>query len=91
MSDSFLNKIYVHMDECFCSGMTCCYCKYLILLKLFQFYCRHTDNTMERPNLSKKINEYTTQKLRQEWAEHEEIFQFDTLEKDKVQKRFNVY
>lgn len=39
---------------------------------------------MERPNLSKKINEYTTQKLRQEWAEHEEIFQFDALDKDKV-------
>ncbi|XP_065367540.1 phosphatidate phosphatase LPIN3 isoform X3 [Calliphora vicina] len=44
---------------------------------------RHTDNVLERPNLSKKINEYTTQKLRQEWAEHEEIFQFDALDKDK--------
>ncbi|KAM7344657.1 phosphatidate phosphatase LPIN isoform 2-T6 [Cochliomyia hominivorax] len=44
---------------------------------------RHTDNVLERPNLSKKLNEYTTQKLRQEWAEHEEIFQFDALDKDK--------
>lgn len=42
---------------------------------------------MERPNLSVKVKEYTTQKLRKEWAEHEEIFQFDALDKDKVQQR----
>ncbi|XP_041447804.1 phosphatidate phosphatase LPIN2 isoform X3 [Drosophila obscura] len=36
---------------------------------------RHTDNTLERRNLSEKIKEYTTQKIRQEWAEHEELFQ----------------
>ncbi|XP_011182915.2 phosphatidate phosphatase LPIN2 isoform X3 [Zeugodacus cucurbitae] len=44
---------------------------------------RHTDNTLERRNLSEKLQEYTTQKLRQEWAEHEEIFQFDVVERDK--------
>ncbi|XP_037893376.1 phosphatidate phosphatase LPIN2 isoform X3 [Glossina fuscipes] len=44
---------------------------------------RHTDNTLERRNLTEKFKEYTTQKLRQEWAEHEEIFQFDNLDKDK--------
>ncbi|XP_061401684.1 phosphatidate phosphatase LPIN2 [Musca vetustissima] len=44
---------------------------------------RHTDNTLERRNLSEKLKEYTTQKLRQEWAEHEEIFQFDAIDKDK--------
>ncbi|XP_068144337.1 phosphatidate phosphatase LPIN3 isoform X5 [Drosophila tropicalis] len=36
---------------------------------------RHTDNTLERRNLSEKIKEFTTQKIRQEWAEHEELFQ----------------
>ncbi|XP_034120513.1 phosphatidate phosphatase LPIN2 isoform X4 [Drosophila guanche] len=36
---------------------------------------RHTDNTLERRNLSEKLKEYTTQKIRQEWAEHEELFQ----------------
>uniref|UniRef100_A0A1A9WP08 phosphatidate phosphatase n=1 Tax=Glossina brevipalpis TaxID=37001 RepID=A0A1A9WP08_9MUSC len=44
---------------------------------------KHTDHTLERRNLAEKFKEYTTQKLRQEWAEHEEIFQFDNLEKDK--------
>uniref|UniRef100_A0A1I8P291 phosphatidate phosphatase n=1 Tax=Stomoxys calcitrans TaxID=35570 RepID=A0A1I8P291_STOCA len=46
---------------------------------------RYTDNihTLERRNLSEKRKEYTTQKIRQEWAEHEEIFQFDAIEKDK--------
>lgn len=39
---------------------------------------------MERRNLSEKLKEYTTQKLRREWAEHEEIFQFDAIDKDKV-------
>lgn len=48
------------------------------------FCFRHTDNTLERRNLSEKLKEYTTQKLRQEWAEHEEIFQFDAIDKDKV-------
>ncbi|XP_055380224.1 phosphatidate phosphatase LPIN3 isoform X2 [Condylostylus longicornis] len=33
---------------------------------------RHTDNTLERRELSAKLKEFTTQKLRQEWAEHEE-------------------
>lgn len=50
----------------------------------FSLYCRHTDNVLERRNLDVKLQEYTTQKLRQEWAEHEEIFQFDALDKDKV-------
>ncbi|XP_020806140.1 phosphatidate phosphatase LPIN2 isoform X4 [Drosophila serrata] len=36
---------------------------------------RHTDNTLERRNLGEKLKEYTTQKIRQEWAEHEELFQ----------------
>ncbi|KQS70882.1 phosphatidate phosphatase LPIN3 isoform X3 [Drosophila erecta] len=36
---------------------------------------RHTDNTLERRNLSEKLKEFTTQKIRQEWAEHEELFQ----------------
>ncbi|XP_044317673.1 phosphatidate phosphatase LPIN2 isoform X2 [Drosophila rhopaloa] len=36
---------------------------------------RHTDNTLERRNLSDKLKEFTTQKIRQEWAEHEELFQ----------------
>ncbi|XP_020717103.1 phosphatidate phosphatase LPIN2 isoform X4 [Ceratitis capitata] len=44
---------------------------------------RHTDNTLERRNLTEKLHEYTTQKLRQEWAEHEEIFQFETVEREK--------
>ncbi|XP_055837431.1 phosphatidate phosphatase LPIN3 isoform X4 [Episyrphus balteatus] len=44
---------------------------------------KHTDNVLERRNLSEKIKEYTTQKIRQEWAEHEEqIFQFDVTEKN---------
>ncbi|XP_075168983.1 phosphatidate phosphatase LPIN3-like isoform X2 [Haematobia irritans] len=48
-------------------------------------YRRYTDNvhTLDRRNLSETIKEYTTQRLRQEWAEHEEIFQFDAIEKDK--------
>lgn len=33
---------------------------------------RHTDNTMHRRNLSAAKNEFTTQKIRQEWAEHEQ-------------------
>ncbi|XP_030388240.1 phosphatidate phosphatase LPIN3 isoform X2 [Scaptodrosophila lebanonensis] len=44
---------------------------------------RHTDNTMERRNLSQTLKEFTTQKIRQEWAEHEELFQFDATEKEK--------
>ncbi|XP_049307614.1 phosphatidate phosphatase LPIN3 isoform X4 [Bactrocera dorsalis] len=44
---------------------------------------KHTDNTLERRNLSEKLQEYTTQKLRQEWAEHEEIFQFEAVEREK--------
>nr|ADX64767.1 GH21970p [Drosophila melanogaster] len=36
---------------------------------------KHTDNTLERRNLSEKLKEFTTQKIRQEWAEHEELFQ----------------
>lgn len=33
---------------------------------------RHTDNTMERRNLNSAKMEFTTQKIRQEWAEHED-------------------
>ncbi|KAJ6642275.1 Phosphatidate phosphatase LPIN2 [Pseudolycoriella hygida] len=33
---------------------------------------RHTDNTLERRDLSTAKKEFTTQKLRQEWAVHEE-------------------
>lgn len=33
---------------------------------------RHTDNMMHRRNLSAAKNEFTTQKIRQEWAEHEQ-------------------
>ncbi|KAH8261154.1 hypothetical protein KR044_004095 [Drosophila immigrans] len=36
---------------------------------------RHTDNVLERRNLGDNLKEYTTQKMRQEWAEHEELFQ----------------
>ncbi|XP_067630489.1 phosphatidate phosphatase LPIN3 isoform X2 [Eurosta solidaginis] len=43
---------------------------------------RHTDNVLERRNLAEKLKEYTTQKLRQEWAEHEEIFQFDAADRE---------
>lgn len=35
---------------------------------------RHTDNTMERRDLVQAKKEFTTQKIRQEWAEHEEQF-----------------
>ncbi|XP_017838115.1 phosphatidate phosphatase LPIN2 isoform X1 [Drosophila busckii] len=41
---------------------------------------RHTDNTLERRHVNDKLKEYTTQKIRQEWAVHEEQFQ-DLLEK----------
>ncbi|XP_053963858.1 phosphatidate phosphatase LPIN3 isoform X2 [Anastrepha ludens] len=44
---------------------------------------RHTDNLLERRNLTEKLQEYTTQKLRKEWAEHEEIFQFEAVEREK--------
>ncbi|XP_017061326.1 phosphatidate phosphatase LPIN3 isoform X4 [Drosophila ficusphila] len=36
---------------------------------------RYTDNTLERRNLNQKLKEFTTQKIRQEWAEHVELFQ----------------
>lgn len=45
---------------------------------------RHTDTTMERRNLDDKLKEYTTRKLREEWAEHEEMFQLDVGEVIKV-------
>lgn len=43
---------------------------------------RHTDNTTGRPNLSLTKKEYTTQKIRQEWAEveQEQIFQMEGIE-----------
>uniref|UniRef100_A0A0K8TTZ6 phosphatidate phosphatase n=1 Tax=Tabanus bromius TaxID=304241 RepID=A0A0K8TTZ6_TABBR len=45
---------------------------------------RHTDNIIERRDLSVKKVEYTTQKIRQEWAEHEDqLFQLESLEKAK--------
>ncbi|KAM8714331.1 hypothetical protein ACLKA7_014460 [Drosophila subpalustris] len=36
---------------------------------------RHTENEMERRRLGHKRLEYTTLKMRKEWAEHEEFFQ----------------
>ncbi|XP_060657060.1 phosphatidate phosphatase LPIN3 isoform X4 [Drosophila nasuta] len=44
---------------------------------------KHTDNVLERRNLGDKLKEYTTQKMRQEWAEHEELFQ-DKKPQDKL-------
>ncbi|XP_062552152.1 phosphatidate phosphatase LPIN3 isoform X2 [Armigeres subalbatus] len=43
---------------------------------------RHTDNTTGRPDLTLTKKEYTTQKIRQEWAEaeQEQIFQMDGIE-----------
>lgn len=43
---------------------------------------RHTDNTTGRPDLTLTKKEYTTQKLRQEWAEaeQEQIFQMEGIE-----------
>ncbi|XP_032589821.1 phosphatidate phosphatase LPIN3 isoform X4 [Drosophila grimshawi] len=46
---------------------------------------RHTDFLLERRNLNEKRKEFTTQKMRQEWAEHKELFldkkQSETLDK----------
>ncbi|KAH8402112.1 hypothetical protein KR009_009839 [Drosophila setifemur] len=47
---------------------------------------RHTDNHLERRNLSEKLKECTTQKIRQEWAEHEELFQGEKKEPDSQSK-----
>ncbi|XP_029725975.1 phosphatidate phosphatase LPIN3 isoform X1 [Aedes albopictus] len=43
---------------------------------------RHTDNTTGRPDLTLTKKEFTTQKIRQEWAEveQEQIFQMDGIE-----------
>lgn len=43
---------------------------------------RHTDNTTGRPDLTLTKKEYTTQKIRQEWAEveQEQIFQMEGVE-----------
>lgn len=41
---------------------------------------------LERRNLGEKLKEYTTQKMRQEWAEHEELFQ-DKKPLEKVEKQ----
>lgn len=43
---------------------------------------RHTDNITGRPNLSLTKKEYTTQKIRQEWAEaeQEQIFQMEGID-----------
>lgn len=43
---------------------------------------RHTDNTTGRPDLTLKKKEYTTQKIRQEWAEveQEQIFQMEGVD-----------
>ncbi|XP_017960342.1 phosphatidate phosphatase LPIN3 isoform X5 [Drosophila navojoa] len=43
---------------------------------------RHTDNMLERRKLNESLKEYTTQKMREEWAEHEELF----LEKKQPEK-----
>lgn len=39
---------------------------------------------MERRNLDDKLKEFTTRKLREEWAEHEELFQLDVGDVIKV-------
>lgn len=39
---------------------------------------------MERRNLDDKLKEYTTRKLREEWAEHEEMFQLEVGDAIKV-------
>lgn len=53
----------------------------LIFLNFLIYFSRHTDTTMLRPDVSATKKEYTTQKIRQEWAEHEEtIFPVDNLE-----------
>lgn len=44
---------------------------------------------LERRNLGEKHKEYTTQKIRQEWAEHEELFQ-DKKPLEKVEKQTEV-
>ncbi|XP_053689451.1 phosphatidate phosphatase LPIN3 [Sabethes cyaneus] len=43
---------------------------------------RHTDNTTGRPDLTLSKKEYTTQKLRQEWAEveQEQMFQMEEID-----------
>lgn len=43
---------------------------------------RHTDNTTGRPDLTLKKKEFTTQKIRQEWAEveQEQIFQMEGVD-----------
>lgn len=64
------------------------FCVHVWIGSLFlqiNFACsRHTDTTMERRNLDDKLKEYTTRKLREEWAEHEEMFQLDVGEAIKV-------
>lgn len=51
------------------------------LKSIFNLISRHTDTSMLRPDVSATKKEYTTQKIRQEWAEHEEtIFPADDLE-----------
>lgn len=44
-----------------------------VKLTAFALTYRHTDNTLERRNLGCAKKEFTTQKIRQEWAEHEEL------------------
>ncbi|XP_023172832.2 phosphatidate phosphatase LPIN3 isoform X4 [Drosophila hydei] len=46
---------------------------------------RHTDNTLERRKLSESLKEYTTRKMREEWAEHEELFQ-EKKQPEKLEK-----
>ncbi|XP_017865930.1 PREDICTED: phosphatidate phosphatase LPIN3 isoform X4 [Drosophila arizonae] len=50
---------------------------------------RHTDNMLERRKLSESLKEYTTQKMREEWAEHEELFQ-EKKQPEKLEKSSDI-
>lgn len=53
---------------------------FVLFCPLNQNHIRHTDCTLERRDLAESKKEFTTQKLRQEWAEHEEtIGQLESL------------
>lgn len=48
---------------------------------------RHTDNAMDRSHLTTTKLEYTTQKLRQEWAEQDPFLKLDGLEENDDSRR----
>ncbi|KRG04414.1 phosphatidate phosphatase LPIN3 isoform X2 [Drosophila mojavensis] len=50
---------------------------------------RHTDNMLERRKLNESLKEYTTQKMREEWAEHEELFQ-EKKQPEKLEKSSDI-